>query len=1251
MKKNLLFLVFGTVLLNSGIIRAQCNPPAEFSVNANSVTQTSATFNWPVVADAVSYQIILVPRLQLNGDFSFSNPLPDNALILNTGNVSTYTVNDLSPGTLYLACIKTVCDGDLISTYRNLTTVSIVTLASNDSCSTAISVTPIVGNVISSANMTVANTLGATADSSVPTTSPTTCGSQYNDVWFKFVATETSHGLISTKINENYNISFTTLGVSLYSGSCDNLTLISCQTGIGVSFSNLTVGTEYYIRLYNFTNVNSFEPMRIQFAVVSKPINDVCDNAIVVPVVPANNNAEIAATPGNTLGATETLGTCNSTVSRDVWYTFTATQTSLNILIQNFNTNVSNKRYDIYAGQCGVLVPVSCGITITAQSLTNNLVVGQQYFIRVYQLAQSQVVMDDFEISIFEKPDNDEHLNPRPITVYNDFEPVSAFQYLNGSTMTSVPSACATAFNTGDVWYSFVAPSKYVGLYMDNSVTSATSYSIAVYATDGTNLTEIICDGFKPIVAVTIGNTYLVKIRVADESNNSPRLRPLRLFIKSIPDVIELTPTNNLSQLVEDVLINNSCVTVGNITGSGGSIANTIEGIGTFTNTYSNFPIANGIVLATGVISDMEGFNTSTVSTGNGAWGSNDPDLEAIVLSATQQTMNSRDVTKLEFDFNAPYESINFNFLFASEEYGVFQCSFSDAFAFLLTDTVTNQTVNLAVVPGSTIPISVVTIRDMAYYNACLSVNEQYFRSYDEQSNSSDSVIHNVNFNGMTELLTASSPIVPGRTYHVKLVIADRVDTQYDSAVFIQAGSFLQGPPSCVDKIQLTAFYDLNNDGQQQENEPLFSNGQFLYTVNDETEPVIIQSPIGRHNLFDETAGTNTFNVSYQINPEYLPYYSLATNQYNNLSIPSGSGTQTIKFPISMIQTFADVSVSVIPLQAPRAGNIGRLKVQIKNNGNATASGILSFEKPSIATLTTVTPAAQLNATGFTFNYSNLLPNETNSFLVTYSIPPIPQVNIDDVLTSSAQVTNSNDAFINDNAAALEQIVVAAYDPNDKQEKHGGSIEFVNFSENDYLEYTIRFQNTGTANAINVRIEDMLGPQYNLESLRMISASHTYYMQRIDNEVKWFFDFIQLPGAVQSPLESIGYLTFKIKLNPGFTINDVITNTAAIYFDTNPPIITNTHTTVFFENLSVDQPLAQQLLIYPNPAKAQVFFNLPSETIQSIELYDVTGKCIVKKSVNGRQFELNTSNLARGFYVVKVRSASGIEITRKLAIN
>ena len=85
--------------------------------------------------------------------------------------------------------------------------------------------------------------------------------------------------------------------------------------------------------------------------------------------------------------------------------------------------------------------------------------------------------------------------------------------------------------------------------------------------------------------------------------------------------------------------------------------------------------------------------------------------------------MQSTNATVLEFDFTPISSHFNFDFVFASEEYGNFQCQFSDAFAFLLTNMNTGQTVNLAVVPNTNIPISVVTIRDFLYNSSCPSAN------------------------------------------------------------------------------------------------------------------------------------------------------------------------------------------------------------------------------------------------------------------------------------------------------------------------------------------------------------------------------------------------------------------------------------------------------------------------------------------------------------------------------------------------
>ncbi|MGK4566130.1 choice-of-anchor L domain-containing protein [Flavobacterium sp. 3HN19-14] len=219
--------------------------------------------------------------------------------------------------------------------------------------------------------------------------------------------------------------------------------------------------------------------------------------------------------------------------------------------------------------------------------------------------------------------------------------------------------------------------------------------------------------------------------------------------------------------------------------------------------------------------------------------------------------MNSQNASVLEFDFSTPTAYMSFNYIFASEEYGNFQCDFSDAFAFLLTDLETNVTKNLAVIPGTTTPVSVVTIRDQQYNDGCTSQNSNYFDNYFYEKPYETGM----NFNGQTKLLTAASDIIPNHPYHIKLVIADRQDTSYDSAVFIQAGSFASGPPQCTDKLQLVAFVDANGNGTKDEGESDFTYGNFVYQVNDAAEVNNISSPLGLYTIYDDNPGIHMISV------------------------------------------------------------------------------------------------------------------------------------------------------------------------------------------------------------------------------------------------------------------------------------------------------------------------------------------------------------------------------------------------------
>ncbi len=260
----------------------------------------------------------------------------------------------------------------------------------------------------------------------------------------------------------------------------------------------------------------------------------------------------------------------------------------------------------------------------------------------------------------------------------------------------------------------------------------------------------------------------------------------MQVTILGFSQPMTVTTTDyTVPQLVNNVLINSPCMLASNITWRTGTNFSSTNGIGFFQNTNPNFPMQSGVVLSTGNALESPGPNTSILNTGATTW-PGDTALET-TLAASGISLVSKNATILEFDFTPISPTFSFDFIFASEEYGNFQCQFSDAFAFLLTNMNTGITTNLAVVPNTTAPISVVTIRDFLYNSSCSSANPQYFGSFNGGSSAANAAI---NFNGQTIVMTAASVLTSGVPYHIKLVIADRVDPQSDSAIFISSDSF-----------------------------------------------------------------------------------------------------------------------------------------------------------------------------------------------------------------------------------------------------------------------------------------------------------------------------------------------------------------------------------------------------------------------------------------------------------------------------
>lgn len=384
--------------------------------------------------------------------------------------------------------------------------------------------------------------------------------------------------------------------------------------------------------------------------------------------------------------------------------------------------------------------------------------------------------------------------------------------------------------------------------------------------------------------------------------------------------------------------------------------------------------------------------------------------------------------------------------------------------------------------------------------------------------------------------------------------------------------------------------------------------------------------------------------------PNYFNVTAPAGNA-QTISAPGTGQTFTTDFVLEPIGTVADLRVSMA--NAPfRPGFTSSIWISYQNLGNTVESGTVTFQHPSNLGYTSSTPAPSSVGTGLlNFSFTNLFPQETRYINLYMTLPAT--VPLGTAMPVSAAVPTPGGDTTANNLVAYTDTVIGSYDPNDKQVSPSfGPEGFV--LPGEQLTYTIRFQNTGTDTAFTVRITDTLDMNLTVSSFKMLGASHPYTVSIDENrEVEWTFNNILLADSNTNEPASHGYIKYAIDQVPNLADFSVIENTAAIFFDFNAPVITNTTITTINSATALEGELQiEGWNLYPNPAQDAAFvrFDNPDGKRYEVRLIDMQGRVLEMQQTHSNSFRIALERYAPGMYLCQLKAEDGRTTTGKLLL-
>ncbi len=401
-------------------------------------------------------------------------------------------------------------------------------------------------------------------------------------------------------------------------------------------------------------------------------------------------------------------------------------------------------------------------------------------------------------------------------------------------------------------------------------------------------------------------------------------------------------------------------------------------------------------------------------------------------------------------------------------------------------------------------------------------------------------------------------------------------------------------------------FYDNNLNGTKDAGEPVkqggkifLSNGRYTFTDNQ-----------GQYEMAADSLGTYTIS---SITPEY---FSAVPASYNyNFTSYDTLVVNNFALQANTVKDSLNIDINTI-LRWARPGFSFPYLISYENAGTTTLSPTvtLDYDETKLTYDSSSNAAITDNGTNLSLTAGTIVPGQQENFVAYFKVKP--GLTLGDSLLATVSI--SDNAIVG--ADSSKVVIRASFDPNDKQATPELSpLQVINGT---YIDYTIRFQNTGNDTAFNVVISDTLADELLVNTFEMTGSSHTCKTTIKDNVV--FFEFLNilLPDSIVNEPKSHGFVSFRIKPNPSVPSETTINNKAAIYFDYNAPVVTNIAGTFIKPFAVVPMKLILFSAVPQNDNTVSLYWNTANEIN--------TKHFVIERSNDGYSFSSVTSVAAKG---------------------